>query len=216
MIEVQNHGFLFEEWVAEYFFSLEIKRGSHKWDIDPTEPLYSPSKEVPKEFKGINISIKSIKKGFPIGLGDIIRQRSISEDFGMICGFWEQSTKNYKNILNIVTIRFAKQQWQDLWGDLSLKDIQTLDKKIKDRNIDYEEAKRIAKEWKKQFQNKSPNFVVNPKIDSKTQRRVQTSLPFKKIIELAKENPSYREAGILWETNFPNPIRSKRRVFKKS
>ena len=215
---VQKHGFDFEDWVAKKCFGIEATHDSSKWDIDINNEDYRPRKNVPNEFRGISISIKTAKVFSPIGLGDIIRQRRINETFGLICGFWMQPNQREKIIAQIVTLIFTGAQWQSLWGGLHPKDIKRLDDTIKDRNLHYEKAREAAKEWKKQFQCRTYNFIVNPKIDSKNQRRVQTSIPYKKAIEYSQDTSLIQghlhDKGILWGKKFPNPMNSPPRKFK--
>lgn len=211
MVEVQVHGFEFQDWVGREFFNLKADRGSREWDVEANENL---STNIPSEFSGMPISIKTARLGSPIGLGDIIRQRAINYDFGIICGFWRQVSHTEKKIVEIASVKINSEKWESLWGNLSLDEILKLDNRIKDRLVHYTAAREFAKSWKYQTQNLGHRIVVNPKIDSKTQRRVQCSMPNSLIYELCQQAPNQISNAALWERAFPNPIKSTPRTFK--
>lgn len=133
--------------------------------------------EANKRFGGIPVSIKTAKYGSPVGLGDALRQFSIEEDFLLIVGYWKQEGPN-KRFVNIVAATIRTNLWRSLWLPIILGHLRVLDATIKDRSIGYREARIRAQEIKS-----GPPFVdaaitVNPKIDSKTQRRLQCSIGF--------------------------------------
>lgn len=76
MVEVQAHGFSFEKWVRDHFFSGYIGNYMQKWDV-PAEQ--NASDAVPAAFRNLPVSIKTAKIGSPIGLGDVLRQRQIND-----------------------------------------------------------------------------------------------------------------------------------------
>lgn len=100
MVEVQNHGFLFEKWVKDIFFAGYSGNYMQEWDI-PAE--HNGSRGIPLELRGFPVSVKTARYGSPIGLGDVIRQRRINFPFVMIAGFWKQrtATENGLRILGL-------------------------------------------------------------------------------------------------------------------
>ena len=98
MTEVQSHGFVFEDWVKNTFFSGYKGGYSDKWDI----PC-----EFNKKYGGIPVSIKTAKYGSTIGLGDACRQFDTKENFLMIVGFWKQEGR-YKRIVNASAVIVEK------------------------------------------------------------------------------------------------------------
>lgn len=175
MAEVQLHGFDFENWIKKTFFdefSVPFPY-SNKWDI-PTE--FNTLQIVPKEFRNLPVSVKTCKNLSPIGFGDALRQFEIDEDFLLIVGFWEQSDGN-KNFVAVEAVKVTVEDWKNLFEPLTEKDIKLLDSTIKNRETHYSEVRKLAKEIKKSFA--KTKIVLNPKIDSKIQRRLQCSLPFK-------------------------------------
>lgn len=78
MTQVQTHGFAFEKWVKNTFFTEVESTYTQKWDI-PKE--HNSGDKLPQQLRNIPVSIKMAKFGSPIGLGDAIRQFNIDEDF---------------------------------------------------------------------------------------------------------------------------------------
>ena len=214
MVEVQKHGLSFEKWVRNTFF--DAYKGSYmqKWDIPPEKNKHHL---IPKNFQNLPVSVKSAKYGSPIGLGDIIRQRSIVVPFVMIAGFWRQRTEKEKWFEEIETVLFAPEDWNALWGNLSLDKIRQIDSRIKDLDIHYSEARKVAKMWKRrEVPPSGSTIVVNPKIDSKKQRRIQCSLPFKAFWESAGRKPQPSDSVSLFGVEFPNPVISGVRTFHRN
>ena len=179
-----------------------------KWDIPDSE---NKEPEVPIEWRDFPVSIKTAKWGSPIGLGDAIRQRNTNESFVMIAGFWRQRTPQEKWFEEIGVVKFHPEFWNSLWGAVSLATLRELDSKIKDLRLHYSDARKVAKQWKSQLVKSGSKIVINPKIDSKKQRRIQCSLPFPIFWEAADRNPTKRNSPMLFGKNFPNPVRSKPR-----
>ena len=175
MVEVQFHGFSFERWAKDTFFSGYLGNYMQKWDILASE---NKKEEVPIEWRNFPVSTKTAKWGSPIGLGDAMRQRNIDETFVMIDGFWRQRTPQEKWFEEIGVVKFHPDFWNSLWGAIDLSTLRELDSKIKDLSLHYSDARKVAKQWKSQLVRSGSKIVINPKIDSKKQRRIQCSLPF--------------------------------------
>ena len=211
MVEVQGHGFTFEKWVRDTFFSGYVGNYMAKWDV-PAEA--NRDELVPLAWRQLPVSIKTAKFGSPIGLGDVLRQRQIDVPFLMIAGFWRQRTPEEKWIEEIGVAAFPSAAWAALWGDLSLEHLRALDLVVKDLSQHYREVRRHARAWKKTTaQVGTSGFVLNPKIDSKSQRRVQCSLPFGVFWQAVGRAPAPSDDPKLFEVSFPNPIRSSARSF---
>ncbi len=209
MTEVQKHGFQFEEWIKNYFFEPYKSNYGAKWDVLET---YNNKSLLPSTFINIPVSIKSAKNGSPIGLGDAIRQYDIETDFLLIVGFWEQVTPQYKYFVSAEAQRINIQHWKKLWHPLKRQDLLFLDTTIKNLNIHYLEVRKRAQEIKRNFP--EIKIVLNPKIDSKIQRRLQCSLPFKVFWDEIIQKQPYQnlEASFLGK-KIPNPFKSTSRTF---
>jgi hypothetical protein len=210
MVEVQAHGFSFEKWVRDHFFSGYQGTYMQKWDV-PTD--HNVDASVPEKFHKLPVSIMTVKLGSPIGLGDVLRQRQIDHNFLMIVGFWEQRTANEKWIVDIGCAAFESAAWLKLWGQLTLEDISSIDRVVKNMNEHYSIVRVKAQQWKIKIAVHASTLVINPKIDSKTQRRIQCSLPYTTFWNCAGRNPMPQDYPELWGHVFPNPIKSSARTF---
>ena len=167
---------------------------------------------VPKEFRHLPVSIKTCKNCCPIGFGDALRQFKNEEDFLLVVGFWEQSGVN-KNFVSVEAVKVTAQIWHNLFQLLTAEDLKLLDSTIKDRETHYAEARKLAKEIKKSLP--PTKMILNPKIDSKIQRRLQCSLPFEAFwSDVAKKESSRNIECELFDERVPNPFVSGARVFK--
>lgn len=213
MVEVQKHGFTFEKWVRDTLFGGYEGNYMQKWDVPPDQNKHPA---IHSSHRALPVSIKTAGFGSPIGLGDALRQRSTDQPFVMIAGFWHQRTKTEKWFEAIGAAKFSAKAWASLWGTLTLERIAELDALVKDTSIRYDVVRRRAQEWKALHADDSGSrIVLNPKIDSKTQRRVQCSLPFDVFWEFAGEEPVRLDAPELYGIPFENPIVSRARTFKK-
>lgn len=205
MVEVQSHGFVFENWVKDTFFNGYRGGYSDKWD-------------VPMKFnkKGLPVSIKTAKYGSTIGLGDAIRQFSTDEDFLLIVGFWKQEGK-LKRIVNASSVIIKKDDWKDLWVPIKLIDLQKLDSLIKNMNIGHKEVRIMAQDLKKTTPYSLAKITLNPKIDSKKQRRLQCGIKFNLYFEKFATNTSSEiiENPSLFGVNVPPPWKSEGRKFNR-
>jgi hypothetical protein len=202
--EVQRHGLVFERWVRDTFFGGYNPAGyTQRWDIPASANT---------AHGGVPANPKAVKHGTPVDLGDALRQYEISEPFLLIVGFWRQDGDE-KRIVNIAAPLITPEQWRRLWAPVTYADLQRLDTVIKDRGLSPEEARKQALKMKS-----SPPFTqsviqVNPKIDSRDQRRLQCSIRFADFFQhLAPDaDPAPRADPALWGVKFPGPIASKPR-----
>ena len=210
MVEVQAHGFSFEKWVRDHFFGGYAGTYMQKWDVPP-DHNHQPA--VPVEFHRLPASIKTAKIGSPIGLGDVLRQRQIDHAFLMIVGFWRQISPAEKWIVNIGFAAFDPVVWQKMWGQLTLAEIQQIDAVVKNQSEHYSSVRIKAQAWKNRLVVGTSTIVINPKIDSGTQRRIQCSLPYKTFWAATGREPEIQKNPELWGHVFPNPIKSNARKF---
>lgn len=207
--EVQGHGFTFEKWIHETFFdSYKSRSYTEEWDV---------GKEFNVSYGGVPVSIKTAKHGSPVGLGDALRQFRINEDFLLIVGFWRQE-ENKKRIVNIVAAPITVGLWRSLWHPITSEDLQKLDATIKDRTLTYQQARTEAQRIKSQPPFTQAHITVNPKIDSKTQRRLQCSLGFSTLFSAVAPDADQTAVEVpkLFGVESIEAFLSNPRVFKRS
>ena len=210
MAEVQRHGFDFENWVKTTFFTQNQFNYTEKWDI-PAQ--FNISNAVPGHLRGLPVSIKTCKNGGQVGFGDALRQYRNTEDFLLIVGFWTQAGA-YKNFVAVEGVKVTVEAWRNLFLPLVEDDIQKLDSLIKNRELHYSEVRQRAQEIKKLESYAQTKIVLNPKIDSKIQRRLQCSLPFSIFWnDFAKKSPYINIDCELFGYKVPNPFLSSARTF---
>jgi len=209
MAEVQLHGFDFENWIKKTFFADFSVSYSSKWDV-PAE--FNGLVIVPEAFRHLPVSIKTCKNRCPIGFGDALRQFKIDEDFLLIVGFWEQSGGD-KNFVAVEAVKVTASDWRNLFEPLTEAELRLLDSTIKNKETHYAEVRKTAKEIKQSFA--PTKMILNPKIDSKSQRRLQCSLPFGVFWNdfIKRESDQNIECS-LFGKRVPNPFVSGARVFK--
>ncbi len=206
--EVQQHGLVFEQWVRDTFFDgYRPPNYTQKWDIPAA---------INRNFGGVPVNPKAAKYGTPVDLGDALRQFKIEEPFILVIGFWRQEGDE-KRFVNIVAPRIDPEAWRTLWGPVTLADLQRLDAVIKDKSLTPEQARAAASKIKNSPPFTQSVIVVNPKIDSKTQRRLQCSLRFVDVFKhlVPGGNPAMQDDPALWGVAFPTTVASKSRVFVK-
>ena len=213
MVEVQRHGFSFEKWVRDSLFGEYEGNYMQKWDIPPDRNQHEL---IPSDFWNIPVSVKTAKYGSPIALGDVLRQRSIDEPFLLIAGFWRQRSPSEKWFEDIGWVKFTPAEWDALWGSLSLSQITGIDRVVKNLETHYSVVQQQAQEWKTRVASISGSqIVVNPKIDSKKQRRVQCSLPFHVFWDAVGRKPEIHDSPLLFGLPFENPVISSSRSFNQ-
>jgi hypothetical protein len=206
--EVQQHGLVFEAWVRDTFFDgYRPKSYTQQWDIPAA---------INTRHGGVPVNPKVAKYGTPVDLGDALRQFKIEEPFILAIGFWEQ-TGDEKRFVNIVSPRIDPAQWRKLWGPITLADLERLDAIVKDKSLTPEAARAAVLKLKNAPPFTQSIIVVNPKIDSKTQRRLQCSLRFNDLFQhlVPGGNPAPQEQPALWGVPFPTAVASKPRAFSR-
>jgi hypothetical protein len=166
MPENQQHGFVWEKDIRTNVFLL-----------DGNLP-YTATHDIPKEQNRFdpteNISIKTTGRT-TIDLGDALRVfRYTPEDRHTMVVIHYQQQEDRKVLRNLYEVDLN--QRDVLWGTVTEEDIQQLNDLI--RNVPAgQRTTDTIKAKKKELNAKSGVIQFNPKIDSKTQRRLQCSIP---------------------------------------
>ncbi len=201
--EVQHHGLVFEEWIDDTFFGgFRPQSYTQKWDIPAA---------VNATHGGVPVNPKATKYGTPVDLGDALRQFDIGEPFLLVIGYWQQDGPA-KRFVNIVAPRLEPAAWKKLWGPITRADLEKLDAAIKDKSLTPDQARAAAKKIKSAppFTDPAVVIVLNPKIDSHTQRRLQCSLRFADVFKYLAPgaDPQPQPRAALWGVEFPAEIPS--------
>jgi hypothetical protein len=165
---VQNHGFKFENEVRKIFKQPEEKNNTNKWDITKENNIFNSNE---------NISIKMSGNSY-ICCSDILRFYDINfeEINTIIVGRYKQKGI-IKTIYEIIEINYNEKLHKILFGNCNHIELVNYIKYIKTVNkSDSKEYLNKKKELQERYRMK---IIINPKVDSRNQRRVQCSIPFK-------------------------------------
>lgn len=204
--EVQRHGYVFEKWVRDAFFDhYAAPSYTQEWDV---------AKEANKKYGDLPVSIKMTKYGSSVDLGDALRQFGIEDEFLIIIGYWQQEGPR-KRIVNMVVADVKPALWRTLWQPITLNDLKNLDAVVKKRAVDPGQARVAAHALKSKPPFTTALMTVNPKIDSKRERRLQCSLKFDLVFHLLapKADASAQANPTLFGIAPPAPFLSAPRSF---
>lgn len=174
---VQGHGKVFENIIKAAFDASDCKRNPNaRFDIE------SKFDKCGK----LNTSIKTSKNNI-ICMADARRVFSITTNFRLIVLQYEQC-ENEKIPKVLYEFLPTTEEWADIKGDLPYKEVEDFHEKIKKfKNGTHEEAREYSKKIKNELLKKyTTSLMLNPKIDSKEQRRLQASINLDTLINHIK------------------------------
>ena len=170
--ERQAHGFIFQDWIVGKFLDMFY---TAKWDI--------PAEINKITHKSVSIKTSKWKSG-GIGLGDVLSQFDINEDFQLLVAFYEQ-IGDKKKVVNMQLVTISREKWREMWGNMKREDLEKFNSFVKSsegRNISGQDLDnfriQVQKMKGEMFKDYNGKFSIHPKIDSKKQRRVQCSISF--------------------------------------
>jgi len=178
MAEVQAHGNKYENHKIYKLTGLTKK----EYDKLKKNGYTSPFDLVKGLKVNFNGAIKSTASN-TVCCSDIQRMYG-HEDYTLIVGAYDQ-VDNKKVFHTEYEFYITKEDFDTLWGNTSVEKLnEYVDKvrkveKTKEAQADYQKVKEV---WKKGVLDENALFILNPKVDSKKQRRVQCSLHIDKLI----------------------------------
>ena len=199
MTEVQEHGFIFENWVKAILgVGHHASKYTQKWDIPGKLP----------------ISVKCIGEKNALEFSSAERMWRITNDFLLVVARWRQDGQN-KTIVSIDELPLNKEILKKLRGNITLSELLVFDAKIRSfpaGKVGQKAGSAFAEQWKKDNSNKMGLLTITHKIDSKTQRRVQCNLNYSNYVNLfGKSSGKLTFRG----HEFKEKIQSKARSFNK-
>ena len=157
--ERQGHGFKYENSIIQRYSINKSQNYTAEWDgfLD----------DIP-------VSIKCIKKGSDIDLGDFKRNATKTSDFYLIVGFWE-NTKD--NIVDEHTLLINGSDWHQLFPEHFIDDFNEMLNNITNDRSDDLKWKQMMKEQRDRWQSETSN-LIRPRFkrDHKTQKRIQCAI----------------------------------------
>ena len=171
----QTHGNCFEEKIrtSEHeYFSQELPNRSYL-----SNAIFDINAEDDVQY-GLATSIKTAGKNNPICLSDARRFWHTAGfiPYRLLVGFYQQirNTKKFYEIREFILQPYCR---STLLGKISEKEITHFHEKLKTYKVGQHEAARTwAKQHKRLLKSKTGVIQLNPKIDTKNQRRLQCSI----------------------------------------
>ncbi len=174
MTKVQEHGFIFENWIKKIL------------NIDHLASNYTQKWDIPGE---LPISVKCMGEYNALEFSSAERMWEIDGDFLLIVARWKQIGPN-KIITSIDELLFNKIILKKLRGDITLDELRTFNDKIKSfpsGRAGQEAGSAFAEQWKRGNSHKMGLLNIAAKLDSKKQRRVQCNLNYSNYVSLFGE-----------------------------
>ena len=178
-MEVQAHGNYYEDLKTRQITGLSkaeydaLKENGYTSGMDIMKGLMSP----------YDYSIKT-SKGNTVDCGDILRRRQ-ETDYNLVVGCYSQVGDN-KGFYSEYTFYLRPEHERKLWGRMNYNQLAEYVDYIKNipagKNAQ-QETKTERTVLKNCIEDKNALVKINPKVDSKKQRRVQCSLNIKELLK---------------------------------
>ena len=178
MAEVQAHGNKYEDYKIRQITGLS-KKEYDKLKKNGYTSVFDLVKGLEVDFDG---AIKTTGNN-TICCSDIQRMYGHG-DYTLIVGVYNQ-VDNKKVFHTEYQFFIKKEDFDKLWGNTSVEKLNEYVNKVKSVKHGkeaQEEYQKAAESWKLDVADDNALFVINPKVDSKKQRRVQCSLHIDKLI----------------------------------
>lgn len=203
--ENQLHGKFFEECVINTYIDGNYQgKNLDAFDINACESTGN-----------IPVSIKMTKTE-TVGLADARRAFSLEQDFKMIVAVYKQD-RDFKVIWQVYEFNIKASEWACLKGNLDFDIVDNFHKEISSFSEgDHVAARVYAKNRKKEIASQFSSMIkLNPKIDSKKQRRLQCSIDITTLTIMVKDWVPYSQYnfGEYRGIKLPMVIFSKKRKF---
>jgi hypothetical protein len=196
----QQHGKIFENHLKSAFpDSANNETHKSQWDI---EKEYNKIDNLP-------ISIKTTGSN-NINLADARRFWLIDKPYKLLIGKYTQDGC-MKNFHTLYEFCITEEEHTKFLGNITYSEIENFHNILSSygKNL-YVECRKYAKSNKKLFERRSI-VQLNPKIDAKTQRRLQCSITFNSILKNIKNQTKYKDC--YREINIKFSIKSSKRQF---
>ena len=182
-MEVQQHGNYYKDLKTRQITGLDkktydsLKDSGYTSGMDIMKGLLSTT-DYSIKTTGCNV----------VDCGDILRRRQ-EEKYNLVVAVWEQVGMT-KIFHTEYTFYISPSDTQKLWGNMTYERLKEYDDYIKSipAGKQAQQETKIRREALKTYtEDKNALFTINPKVDSKKQRRVQCSLKIKQLIKAGIE-----------------------------
>ena len=179
----QGHGEHIEGLLAQALIGRPVPRSwTHAWDIDASLDWRH----------GLNTSIKTmgvrgaLVENATVAMADARRVFSLPCPFRMLVAPYRQLGP-LKQVEQVFEFFIQGHEMAQLYGQLSLEDVSAFHGGLMGFETgQHTQARSWAREQKSALADRQSAFILNPKIDSKSQRRLQCSLRFGSLLEVVE------------------------------
>jgi hypothetical protein len=181
MSEVQAHGNKFEDIIIRQRTGLSKK----EYDKLKKKGYTSPFDLTKGLFVDYDSSVKTTQNN-TICCSDLLNMMSHIEEYRLIVGCYDQ-VENKKVFHTQYEFFIEPQHYDMLWNGMDRVKIEEYVSKIKsiekgkEAQLQYQQF--FKESWKSEVSSDTSLFMINPKVDSKKQRRVQCSTNLDKLID---------------------------------
>lgn len=196
----QLHGKAFEDRIKAALFRGSSDGGRSATSKFDVEAHFDKAYQLPT-------SIKSAKHigNVTIGLSDASRFWLNVDPFRMIVGLYQQCDFR-KEFFEVHEFFIHGDMYSKLKGEITYCEVNNLHKDMGIKNYPkgcHLQARDFAHQEVLNIKSKGGAIILNPKIDSKTQRRLQCSIKLQELIDITESGIPYRssETGIIANSN---------------
>lgn len=174
----QAHGKRFEDVLkALHVGSSDTERSAtSKWDIES---------KFDDDGYPISIKTKKISPNMSIEMADARRFMENTEPFKLLIGMYDQ-INDRKSFFQVMQIIIKEDDLKKIKSELTLSDVEHFHNELKSYpEGDHAACRKFAKKYKADLlKQKEYNIILNAKIDSKKQRRLQCSLSLNELLKI--------------------------------
>ena len=209
--EVQLHGKLWEQEIG-------IALGATREELESIN--YIASVDIPGHFNrrnGVANHCKTTGKA-NVCMGSVLNTyRHLRDELTHLTVIQYQQRGSWKHVTSIYQLDISG-MLKEFFGDISYEEVETLDNIIKNippGRFDKVQKNQIYGDFKKDLQNKSGIMSLNPKVDSRSQRRLQCSFNITKFLDRFGDKCIFRGEGNRFYESYISPkVKSEQRTFK--
>lgn len=208
--EVQRHGKMWEQEIG-------IVLGATREELENIS--YIASIDIPKHLNRRNGVANHCKTtgGDIVCMGSALNTyRHLRDELAHLTVIQYQQRGSWKHVTSIYQLDISD-MLKEFFGDISYEEVETLDDIIKNLppgRFDKVQKNQIYGDFKKDLQNKSGIMRLNPKVDSRTQRRLQCSFHITEFLDRFGDKCIFRGEGNQFYESYISPkVKSERRSF---
>lgn len=197
----QLHGKDFENWIKGALF-----RGAPDHGRSGTSEFDVEAEFDRTYFLATSIKASKHTKSSIVHLSDAGRFWKNDKPFRMLVGLYRQLLDR-KEFFEVHEFLLHGDMLNALKGELTYEEVHSFHRDISIRNFPlgtHTQARLFARHRLTALKDRRGAIVLNPKIDSKSQRRLQCSVKLGMLIDIAQTSPLYRsaETGIISNSNY--------------